>query len=187
MLHLNGRSGHGEAEVFMGKVHYSHWFVLNLTGRYSLVLVQVKGTRDHSLRGRLGRLVAARRSCIWILGCTGLILKLRCSSCRRETSSASSAPSSPARRPRSQPLSLLSCDCSRHRQRVRVVLPHVFHQVRFRGIGSVAEATGEKLCVLHCVRGQVNLQTRSVCVATITVVALIRFVFVVLPTMRLEV
>lgn len=55
----------------------------------------------------------------------------------------------------------------------------------YRGIGSVAEATGEQLGVFHGVRGQVHLQTGSVCVTTITVLALEWFVFVVLATVRL--
>lgn len=94
------------------------------------------------------------------------------------------------------------------------MLPHVFHQIRllewrergedtsgkaalalpkkpsrsrarYRGIRSVAEATGEELGVLDGVCGQVHLQAGSVDVTTVTVLALERFVFVVLPTVRL--
>lgn len=57
--------------------------------------------------------------------------------------------------------------------------------VAYRGIGSVTEATGEQLGVLDGVCGQVHLQAGSICVTTVTVVALVRLVFVVLPTVRL--
>lgn len=172
----------------MWQLSRSHWFVLDLTGRYSLVLVQVKGTGHHGLCGLLGGLVTAQWSWVGVLGSAGLTLELRRSPDRRETtSSASTTPSAPAGPPWGQALSLLSCHCGRHSQRVRVVLPHVFHQVSLGGIRSVAEATGEQLGVLHCVRGQVHLEAGSVCVTTITVVALVRFVFVVLPSVRLEV
>lgn len=55
----------------------------------------------------------------------------------------------------------------------------------YRGIGSVTEATGEQLGMFDSVCGQVHLQAGSVCVTTVTVVALERLVFVVLPTVRL--
>lgn len=55
----------------------------------------------------------------------------------------------------------------------------------YRGIGSVTEATGEQLGVFDGVRGEVHLQACSVRVTTVTVVALERLVFVVLPTVRL--
>lgn len=55
----------------------------------------------------------------------------------------------------------------------------------YRGIGSVAEATGEELGVFHGVCGQMHLQTGSICVTTVTVLALEWLVFVVLPTVRL--
>lgn len=56
----------------------------------------------------------------------------------------------------------------------------------YRGIGSVTEATGEQLGMFHGVCGQVHLQAGSICVTTVTVVALVRLVFVVLPTVRLR-
>ena len=55
----------------------------------------------------------------------------------------------------------------------------------YRGIGSVTEATGEQLGMFDGVCGQVHLQAGSICVTTVTVVALVRLVFVVLPTVRL--
>lgn len=55
----------------------------------------------------------------------------------------------------------------------------------YRGVGSVTEAAGEKLGMFDGVCGQVHLQAGSVCVTTVTVVALERLVFVVLPTVRL--
>lgn len=56
----------------------------------------------------------------------------------------------------------------------------------YRGVGSVAEATGEEFGVFDGVCGQVHLQTRSICVTTVAVVTLVRLVFVVLPTVRLH-
>lgn len=58
-------------------------------------------------------------------------------------------------------------------------------KTEYRGIRSVAEATGEQLGMFHGVCGQVHLQAGSVCVTTVTVLALEWFVFVVLPTVRL--
>lgn len=55
----------------------------------------------------------------------------------------------------------------------------------YRGIGSVTEATGEQLGMFDGVCGQVHLQTGSIRVTTVTVVALVRLVFVMLPTVRL--
>ena len=56
----------------------------------------------------------------------------------------------------------------------------------YRGIGSVTEATGEQLGVFDSVCGQVHLQAGGIRVTTVTVVALERLVFVVLPTVRLQ-
>lgn len=56
----------------------------------------------------------------------------------------------------------------------------------YRGIGSVTEATGEQLGMFDGVCGQVHLQAGSICVTTVTVVALVRLVFIVLPTVRLQ-
>lgn len=58
-------------------------------------------------------------------------------------------------------------------------------QRTYRGVGSVTEATGEELSMFDGVCGQVNLQAGSIRVTTVTVVALVRLVFVVLPTVRL--
>ena len=55
----------------------------------------------------------------------------------------------------------------------------------YRGVRSVAEAAGEQLGVFHRVCGQVHFQAGSVCVTTVTVLALEGFVFVVLSTVRL--
>ncbi len=55
----------------------------------------------------------------------------------------------------------------------------------YRGVGPVTEAAGEQLGVFDGVCGQVHLQARSIRVTTVTVVALVRLVFVVLPTVRL--
>lgn len=55
----------------------------------------------------------------------------------------------------------------------------------YRGVRSVAEAAGEQLGVFDSVRGQVHLQAGGIRVTTVTVVALERLVFVVLPTVRL--
>lgn len=55
----------------------------------------------------------------------------------------------------------------------------------YRRIGSVTEATGEQLGMFDGVCGQVNLQAGSICVTSVTVVTFERFVFVVLPTVRL--
>lgn len=52
----------------------------------------------------------------------------------------------------------------------------------YRGIRSVTEATGEQLGMFDSVCRQVDLQAGSICVTTVTVVALERLVFVVLPT-----
>ena len=56
----------------------------------------------------------------------------------------------------------------------------------YRGVGSVTEAAGEELGMFDSVCGQVHLQAGSICVTTVTVVALERLVFVVLPTVRLK-
>lgn len=55
----------------------------------------------------------------------------------------------------------------------------------YRGIGSITEATREQLGMFDGVCGQVHLQASSICVTTVTVVTLVRLVFVVLPTVRL--
>ena len=55
----------------------------------------------------------------------------------------------------------------------------------YRGIGAVAEATGVQLGMFDRVSGQVHLKAGRVCVTTVTVVALVRLVFVVLPAVRL--
>lgn len=53
-------------------------------------------------------------------------------------------------------------------------------------VGSVTEAAGEEFGMFDGVRGQMNLQAGGVCVTTIAVVAFVRFVFVVLPAVRLR-
>ena len=55
----------------------------------------------------------------------------------------------------------------------------------YRGIGAVAEATGVQLGMFDRVSGQVHLKAGRVRVTTVTVVALVRLVFVVLPAVRL--
>lgn len=54
-----------------------------------------------------------------------------------------------------------------------------------RGVGPAADGAGVDLGVFHRVRGQVHLQRGGVCVRTVAVVALERFVFVVLPSVGL--
>lgn len=68
-----------------------------------------------------------------------------------------------------------------------VVFPHVLHQVCLRSVGPIAHGTVVNLGMLHCVGGQMNLQWGSICVCTMAVVALERFVFVVLPSVGLQV
>lgn len=68
-----------------------------------------------------------------------------------------------------------------------VVFPHVLHQVRLRGVGPAADGAGIDLGMFHRVCSQVYLQRGSICVCTVAVVALERFVFVVLPSVGLQV
>lgn len=105
------------------QVPNGNWFVLDLTGCHCFVLVQVKRARKHAF---CGLLVAAGRSRIRVLGGgvgVGLVGEGTCCS--------ASSPPAPAPPPahRREALRLLSGDCRCHRQRVGVVLPHVFHQV----------------------------------------------------------
>lgn len=118
MLHLDGRCGDGEAEVFVGhgQVCHGDGFVLDLTGRYCFVLVEVKRARDHSFRGLVG-LVAAWRSRVGVLAGVvgvGLTLELAGSVPARSAGSSSSASAS-ASAARREPLSLLGSDGCRHR------------------------------------------------------------------------
>lgn len=54
-----------------------------------------------------------------------------------------------------------------------------------RGVGPAADGAGVDLGVFHCVGSQVYLQRGSIRVRPVAVVALERFVFVVLPSVRL--
>lgn len=55
-----------------------------------------------------------------------------------------------------------------------------------RGVGPAADGAGVDLGVFHCVCSQVYLQGGGIRVRTVAVVALERFVFVVLPSVGLE-
>ncbi|MEQ2212528.1 hypothetical protein XENOCAPTIV_000889 [Xenoophorus captivus] len=121
------------------QVTYTDWFVLDLTGRHRLVLVQIEWTRNDTVRGLLGRLVAAWRSrvligVVWVI----LVLKLACSAAATSapTTTSTPAPSST----RCQTLGLLGG----------------------------YQAAGEQLGVFDGVCRQVNLQAGSVCVTTVT-------------------
>lgn len=54
-----------------------------------------------------------------------------------------------------------------------------------RGVGPAADGAGIDLGMFHRVCSQVYLQRGSICVCTVAVVALERFVFVVLPSVGL--
>ena len=56
----------------------------------------------------------------------------------------------------------------------------------YGGVGAVAEAAGVQLGVFDSVRGQVHLQAGGVRVTTVTVVALVGLVLVVLPAVGLH-
>lgn len=108
------------------QVCHSDWFVLDLTGRHCLVLVQVERARDHSFRGLLVRLVAAWGSGVGVLvAAVGVVLVLELAGSAPAGASPSATTSAPAAR--REALGLLGGHCCCHCQRVRVVLPHVFH------------------------------------------------------------
>lgn len=115
MLHLYGRRGDSEAEVFVGHRQLPHgdWFVLDLAGSHRLVLVEVKRTLDHSFRGLLGGLVAAWGSGVLVLGGVvrvALVLELTRSAHPSSSSTTTSASASSWR----EALRLLSGDCCCH-------------------------------------------------------------------------
>lgn len=112
-----------------GQVCHGDWFVLDLTGRDCLELVQVEGARNHSFRGLLVRLVAAWRARVRVLASiirVALALELA-GSVPTRSSGSSPSPASSASAAGREALSLLGGDRGCHRQRVGVVLPHVFH------------------------------------------------------------
>lgn len=55
-----------------------------------------------------------------------------------------------------------------------------------RRVRPATDGAGVHLGMLHCVRGQVHLQRGRVCVRPVTIVALERFIFVVLPPVGLR-
>lgn len=118
MLHLDGGCGDGEAEVFVGHGQVCHGdrFVLDLTGRYCLVLVEVKGAGNHSFRGLLVRLVAAWSRVGVLASVIGVVLALELAGSvpARSAGSSSSASSSASAAGR-ETLSLLRSYCCRHR------------------------------------------------------------------------
>ncbi|PWA32030.1 hypothetical protein CCH79_00017376 [Gambusia affinis] len=143
-------------------------FILDLTGRHCLVLVQIEGARNDALGGLLVGLVAARGPGVLVLvGVVWVVLALELTSSASASTAAPAPPTSSWR----QALGLLGG--------YRCCHP-------YRCVGSVAEAAGEQLGVFDGVRRQVNLQTGSVCVTTVTVVTLEGLVFVVLPTLTMS-
>lgn len=143
MLHLDGGGGNGEAEVFVNRqIAHGDRFILDIYTWQGFVLMQIEGA-GNSLRNG----VTGWRRGIWLV----LRLSSRSGSCRRR-STPSAPPAAPAAFPTSGVLAmlgLLGSHCSRNSQRIWVVFTHVFHQIRLRCVGSVAETTGVEFGMFH--------------------------------------
>lgn len=67
------------------------------------------------------------------------------------------------------------------------VFGHVLHQVCLRGVGTPTHAAAVGLGVFDGMGREVDLQGGGVCVCPVTVRTLVRFIFIVLSLVRLEV